>query len=202
MTQSVRAPIFNPAGVLADNRNLWQGSSGWRVCLCVVRVDAFKKSRGVDKKTRKRCIKMNRQGGKKTKEIKCQHMKPSSRRRRLNGVCLCEWASELSIVLLKITDTIYGELLCEQRIWNWPVFAGLLRQSYAINFPECRWVWRPLLFPIMILNKRLTGLKACGQLHFSGPTDCDSCVHTKLDVSQRCFQQQDPRIFLIFLFFF
>lgn len=60
MSQSVRTPIFKPAGVQADNRNLWQGSSGWRVC---VRVGAFIKSWGADRKTEKLSIKMNSPGG-------------------------------------------------------------------------------------------------------------------------------------------
>lgn len=46
-----------------------------------------------------------------------------------------------------------------QPIWTRPVFAMLLRPSSAINFPECRWVRRALLFPIAILNKCLTGLR-------------------------------------------
>lgn len=38
---------------------------------------------------------------------------------------------------------------------------GLICQASeaVLSDQECHWVWRPLLFPIMILNKRLTGLR-------------------------------------------
>lgn len=46
----------------------------------------------------------------------------------------------------------------KQLIFKRPVFATCLGHSSA-NFPECRWLWRPLLFPIMTLIKHLTGLR-------------------------------------------
>lgn len=52
-----------------------------------------------------------------------------------------------------------------------------------------------LLFPITILNKHLTGLGAGGQTHFSGPTECDTSVHTKVDVSQKMSAQLGLRDF-------
>ena len=56
MTQSVKTPISDTAGALADNRNLFQGSLGCRVCLCVEHVGAFlkrKKKEGVKRNTKK-----------------------------------------------------------------------------------------------------------------------------------------------------
>lgn len=54
-----------------------------------------------------------------------------------------------------------------QLIFKRPVFATYLGQSSA-NFLECRWLWRPLLFPIMTLNKHLTGLRPLvSYIHFS-----------------------------------
>lgn len=56
-----------------------------------------------------------------TTKIVSQDMKPSSRRRRLNGVCVCvqQRASFQQcdcFCALKITDTVYGEFSCEQQI--------------------------------------------------------------------------------------
>ena len=101
-TRPIRTPIFSPAGVLADNRNPWQGSPGGRVCLCVVRVCAFKKRERETPQRQerdKRCIKdeqTDRQsggGGGKRDRRPSQDMKPSSRQPRLNGVCGSECRS-------------------------------------------------------------------------------------------------------------
>lgn len=78
--------------------------------------------------------------------------------------CVCLWASEwafkseIALVYWKLQAHFMDTLMWAAGIRSkpGPLFARILRQSSAINLPECHWVWRPLPFPITILNKRLT----------------------------------------------
>lgn len=83
-------------------------------------------------------------------------MEPSSRRLPINTVRLSEWV--LKQRDWKLWTQFMGQSYVHSRqpIWSQFMFAMLLRHSWA-NFPECCWVWRPLPFPIVILNKCLTG---------------------------------------------
>lgn len=71
----------------------------------------------------------------------------------LNGVRLCWCKLAVKRLCLFVLQPHFMGLSDASSIF----FVLLLRHS-STNFPECCWAWRPLLFPITILDKHPTGL--------------------------------------------